>query len=203
MKRVRRLTRSNSALNLTEQLGVRGRPRLRRNNPIGERVASRPRGRSASRNRINLMRTNSKQNLRRRSTSHHRQGGASIRLNRFNSRLNLRDKGQQQQQQQLPNMVNAKHRSRSQSRSNVRRNTSVNARLGVPRQNDVGQRPRQRPGQRQTNKRGLRTVQRGRINKRQNTNRRTQANGIQQQQRQQQRSRSRSRFFLQTLVLNI
>ncbi|XP_031619995.1 serine/arginine repetitive matrix protein 5-like [Contarinia nasturtii] len=195
VKRVRRLTRSNSTLNLSEQLGVRGRPRLRRNNPIGERAASRPRGRSASRNRANLIRTNSKQNLRGRSASRQRQQqGAPIRLKRSNSRLNLR--GQGQAQQGLTNQ-RRQQRSRSQSRSNVRRNTiSVNARLGVRRQNAVGpkQVQRQQRQQRQPNRQGIRKVQRGRIVKRPITNARN-GNGAQQrqQQPQQQRGRLRSR----------
>lgn len=168
-------------MNLTEQLGVRGRPRLRRNNPIGERAASRSRVRSVSRNRANLQRSNSKQNLRGRSASRQRQA-APIRLNRSNSRLNLN--GRATQQRGGPN--NVRRRARSQSRSNVRQNTSVNARLGVKRQNATGQR------QRQPNKQGLRTVQRGRITKRPNPNARNQiGNGA------QQRGRSRSRFSIQ------
>lgn len=192
MKRVRRLTKTNSTLNLTEQFGVRGRPRLRRNNPIAERAASRSRARSISRNRVNLTRTNSKQNLRGRSASRQ---GAPIRLNRSNSRLNLNGRGAQRgiqrgiqrgAQRGGPNNNGVPRRSRSQSRSNVRQNTSVNARLGVKRQNNApaGQR-------RQPNKQGLRNVQRGRITKRPNPNARNQiGNGLQQQQR----GRSRSRF---------
>lgn len=190
VKRVRRLTRTNSTLNLGDQLGVRGRPRLRRNNVVSERAASRSRGRSASRNRGgNLIRSNSKQNLRGRSASRQRQAAAPVRLNRSNSRLNLRAQATQQQG------ANARRRSRSQSRSNVRANTSVNARLGVKRQNIVGQKqgPRQRQQRQPNNQQGLRNVQRGRITKRPNPNtRRNQlANGLQQQQR----GRSRSRFF--------
>lgn len=212
VKRVRRLTRTNSTLNLGDQLGVRGRPRLRRNNLVSERAASRSRGRSASRNRGgNLIRSNSKQNLRGRSASRQRQAAAPVRLNRSNSRLNrsnsrLNLRAQAAQQQG----ANARRRSRSQSRSNVRANTSVNARLGVKRQNIVGQKqgPRQRQ-QRQPNnqqglrnvqrgQQGLRNVQRGRITKRPNLNtRRNQlANGLQQQQR----GRSQSRFFAQNLT---
>lgn len=190
VKRVRRLTRTNSTLNLGDQLGVRGRPRLRRNNVVSERAASRSRGRSASRNRGgNLIRSNSKQNLRGRSASRQRQAAAPVRLNRSNSRLNLRAQATQQQG------ANARRRSRSQSRSNVRANTSVNARLGVKRQYIVGQKqgPRQRQQRQPNNQQGLRNVQRGRITKRPNPNtRRNQlANGLQQQQR----GRSRSRFF--------
>lgn len=193
VKRVRRLTRTNSTLNLGDQLGVRGRPRLRRNNVVSERAASRSRGRSASRNRGgNLIRSNSKQNLRGRSASRQRQAAAPVRLNRSNSRLNLRAQATQQQG------ANARRRSRSQSRSNVRANTSVNARLGVKRQNIVGQKqgPRQRQQRQPNNQQGLRNVQRGRITKRPNPNtRRNQlANGLQQQQR----GRSRSRFFFCT-----
>lgn len=197
VKRVRRLTRTNSTLNLGDQLGVRGRPRLRRNNVVSERAASRSRGRSASRNRGgNLIRSNSKQNLRGRSASRQRQAAAPVRLNRSNSRLNrsnsrLNLRAQATQQQG----ANARRRSRSQSRSNVRANTSVNARLGVKRQNIVGQKqgPRQRQQRQPNNQQGLRNVQRGRITKRPNPNtRRNQlANGLQQQQR----GRSRSRFF--------
>lgn len=202
MKRVRRLTQTNTALNLTEQLGVRGRPRLRRNNPVGERAASRSRGRSASRNRANLIRTNSKQNVRGRSASRQRQG-APIHLKRSNSRVNLRLSGQTLQQ----GAVKLRRHPRNQSRSNmnnVRRNTSINARLGVRRQNNVVQKRGQNPGQlnkqgfrqRQPNKQGLRKIQRGRIIKRNNSNVRI-GNGVQQQQpfqQQQQRGRSRSRF---------
>lgn len=191
VKRVRRLTRTNSTLNLGDQLGVRGRPRLRRNNVVSERAASRSRGRSASRNRGgNLIRSNSKQNLRGRSASRQRQTAAPVRLNRSNSRLNLHAQAAQQQG------ANARRRSRSQSRSNVRANTSVNARLGVKRHNIVGQKqdPRQRQQRQPNNQQGLRNIQRGRITKRPNPNtRRNQfANGLQQQQR----GRSRSRFFL-------
>lgn len=191
VKRVRRLTRSNSTMNLGDQLGVRGRPRLRRNNLAAERAGSRSRGRSQSRNRTNLIRSNSKPNLRGRSASRQRPA-APIRLNRSNSRLNLR--GQITQQ----GLTTAGRRSRSQSRSNIRRNTSVNARLGVKRQNTVGQigRPgvRQRQ-QRQPNKQGLRNVQRGRIIKRPNVNARNQlGNGL------QQRGRSQSRSFFFNLI---
>lgn len=194
VKRVRQLTRSNSTLNLNDQLGVRGRPRLRRNNLVGERAASRPRGRSASRSRVNLTRTNSKQNLRGRSASRQRQGQgqrAPIRLNRSNSRLNLRGQGAQQ------GAANPIRRPRSQSRT--RKNTSVNARLGVRRQNTVGQIGQIGQRQRQPNRQGIRNVQRGRVIKRTNPNARNQiANGAKQQQlqqQQQQRGRSRSRFL--------
>lgn len=210
MKRVRRLTKTNSKLNLNEQLGaggVRGRPRLRRNNPpVGERAASRSRGRSASRNRANLQRTNlqranSKQNLRGRSASRQRGGaGAPIRLNRSNSRLNLnRGGGGNNAPQGGNNAAARRQRSRSQSRSNVRKNSSLNARLGVKRQNVNS--PKQRR-QQNNNKQGLRNVQRGRITKRPKPNARNQiGNGLQQQQ-QQQRGRSRSRFYYSILMMH-
>lgn len=213
MKRVRRLTKTNSTLNLTEQLGaggVRGRPRLRRNNQISERAASRSRGRSASRNRANLQRTNlqrtnlqrtnlqrtnSKQNLRGRSASRQRTG-APIRLNRSNSRLNLNVNnrgggGNNNAHQGASNNVR-RQRSRSQSRPNVRKN-SLNSRLGVKRQNaNSAKQPRRQPN---NNKQGLRNVQRGRITKRPNPNARNQiGNGS------QQRGRSQSRFYYYILM---
>lgn len=206
MKRVRRLTKTNSKLNITEQLGAggaRGRPRLRRNNaPIGERATSRSRGRSASRNRANLTRTNltrtnSKQNLRGRSASRQRTG-APIRLNRSNSRLNLNMNnrgggGANNAAQGAPNN-GRRQRTRSQSRSNVRKNASLNARLGVKRQNVNS--PKQRRQQNNNNRQGVRNVQRGRITKRPKPNARNQiGNGAQQQLQQQQRGRSRSRFY--------
>lgn len=198
MKRVRRLTKSNSTMNLSEQLGVRGRPRLRRNNPIGERAASRSRGRSASRNRVNLPRSNSKQNLRGRSESRQR-GVGPVRLNRSNSRLNLNSRGggNNNANARTPNTPNnnRRQRSRSQSRSNVRNKGSLNARLGIRRQqanNTKQQQQQQRRQPNSANKQGLRSVQRGRITKRPNPNARKQlGNGV-----QQQRGRSRSRFFL-------
>lgn len=209
MKRVRRLTKTNSKLNLTEQLGAggaRGRPRLRRNNaPIGERAASRSRGRSASRNRANLTRnnltrTNSKQNLRGRSASRQRTG-APIRLNRSNSRLNLNMNsrggvggggGGANNASQGASNNGRRQRSRSQSRSNVRKNSSLNARLGVKRQNVNS--PKQRRQQNNNKQTGVRNVQRGRITKRPKPNARNQlGNGAQQQL--QQRVRSRSRFY--------
>lgn len=189
MKRVRRLTKTNSTLNLSEQLGtggVRGRPRLRRNNPVNERAASRTRGRSVSRNRANLTQANSKQNLRGRSASRQRAGPPG-RLNRSNSRLNLnlnnRGGGG------VPNNAR-RQRSRSQSRSNPRKNT-LNARLGVKRQNANIAKRRQPNNNNNNNKQGLRNVQRGRITKRRNSTARIKlGNGP------QQRGRSRSRFII-------
>lgn len=174
MNRVRRLTRTNSALNLTEQLGVRGRPRLRRNNPIRERGNSR--ARSQSRNRLN--RSNSKQNLRGRSASRSR---GPIRLKRSNSHLNLN--GNINNKRSLP-------RQRSRSRSNVRQNISVNARLGIKRQNNAtAQRNMQ-------NVRRTQNIRRGRIVKKQNPNNPNRINRRQigNAAIQQQRGRSRSRF---------
>lgn len=177
IKRVRRLTRTNSTTNLNQQIGgARGRPRLKRNN-INARAASR--ARSVSRNRTGLTRANSTQNLRERSASRQR-AGAPIRLKRTNQigsngggagtgqRRNrpLVRRQQLQQQQQQPK--------RGRSRSNVR---SINSRLqGVKRQNNnqTGRKPRNN---------SITQIKRGRITKR---------NG--QQNPQQQRGRLLSRY---------
>lgn len=183
MKRVRQLTRANSTLNLNQQLGVRGRPRLKRNNNI---VSGRPnsRARSVSRNRAGLTRANSTQNLRERSASRQRKA-APLRLKRSNIQTNSNGqtaqrgrsrslrRQQQQQQQQLP-----------RSRSNTRRAPSVNARLQPKRQN-INQTKRKQPSTTISN------IRRGRITK--NTG----------QQGQQRRGQFVPRFFFSLQIINV
>lgn len=160
MKRVRQLTHSNSTINLNQQLGVRGRPRLKRNNNVNARAGSR--ARSVSRNRAGLTRTNSVQNVRERSASRQRKP-APIRLKRSNSQLIT--KGQLPQRGQNRSL----RQQRGRSRSNIRQTTSVNSRLQTKRQNNNNQNGRNA-------KNSISSIRRGRI---------TKNNGQQRQKRRQ------------------
>lgn len=179
MRRVKRLTRSNSTVNLTQQLGARGRPRLRRNNLISGRAQSR--GRSQSRNR-NAQQANAQAPVARgRSAS---QSRAPIRLKRSNSRLNVGAAT-------APKRISQRQRSRS--RSNVQRKPSVNARLGIAAgRGGLNTNRINRQGNRNNQNNG---IQRGRITRRPNmaNTRKQLGKGIQRQQQQQQSQRVRSR----------
>lgn len=184
-----KLQRNNSLANvsITDRLGVRGRPRLRRQPATAVRANSR--ARSSSRNRNNLKRTNSNQNLlqrsnsqsrkaRGRSASRQRQNIPQRNRSRSRSRANANVNARAQQQ---PINNNQRRLIRRRSRSNLRKVTSVNDRLGV---RGVGG-----GGKSNTNTQ-LNHVRRGRITKRRNS---TVRNQIVNNGKQQAAGRSRSR----------
>lgn len=127
IKRVRQLSRSNSKLNLNEQLNVRGRPRLKRNNNVNARIT--PRERSQSRSRMGQYGSNVKQNTREKSISRQR-SAATIRLRKSNSQ-ELRSS-----QSSEGNRAGPLPRQQIRSRSKTGRKAAVNSRIQMKRQNN-------------------------------------------------------------------
>lgn len=131
----RRLNRNNTNGSILDRLGVRGRSRTRQ---AGAKQRASSRGRSASRNR--LQRTSSRQNLtngqqRGRSATRQKRGVSASLQQRAQSRQ--RAQPRQRSQSRARNIANAALQQnrrkliRRRSRSNLRKVTSVNSRLGV------------------------------------------------------------------------
>lgn len=111
---------------MNEQLNVRGRPRLKRNNNVNARIT--PRERSQSRSRIGQYGSNVKQNTRERSVSRQR-STATVKLRRSNSQL----LGSLQSSQ--GNRTRPLSRQQIKSRSHARKATA-NSRIQLKHQNN-------------------------------------------------------------------
>lgn len=111
---------------MNEQLNVRGRPRLKRNNNVNARITTRER--SQSRSRMGQYGSNVKQNTRERSVSRQR-STATVKLRRSNSQL----LGSLQSSQ--GNRARPLSRQKIKSRSNAQKAT-VNSRIQLKRQNN-------------------------------------------------------------------
>lgn len=124
------MNRNNTNVSILDRLGERGRSRTR-NAPLQTRASSR--ARSASRGRSNLTRTNSKQNL---ANVQNAQRGRSASRQRAQPRQRSRSRSRNRVAAAAAKpAINTRNRLiRRRSRSNLRKVTSVNSRLGVRRQ---------------------------------------------------------------------